>query len=527
MSTDTVELVARLEARIRPLEIAAAHAWWDAANFVSDESEARRVAADVALRDALADPDAFAAIREARAQHGVDPLVARQLDVLFDAFAPHQVPAELRTRIVELEAQVEATFNAFRGDLDGKPVDDNDIARILRTSDDGELRRRAWEASKQVGAQVADLVRELARLRNEAARALGFRDHFQLALATGELDEDRLVATLDEVDRVTREPFGAWKAEVDAQRAERFECGVDQLGAWHYDDPFFQEPPGGDDVDLDPLFADVDVEALTLRTYDGIGLDIRPALARSDLFPRDAKSQHAFCIDVDREGDVRVLCNVVPNERWVETMLHEFGHAVYDLGVRDDLPWLLRTMHPLTTEGVAMLFGRLPRDPAWLADVARVEGGRVDALRDGLARMQRGALLVFARWVLVMTNFERGLYADPDADHDTRWWELVERYQQVARPGGRHAPDWAAKIHLAAAPVYYQNYLYGEMVASQLHATLRARTGGLVGQPDAGALLVERFFGPGTSMRWDRLVEHATGEPLTPRHFAAQLVAPA
>jgi len=524
---DPVELVAQLEARIKPLEIAAAHAWWDAANFVSDETEARRVAADVALRDALADPEAFAAIRDAREQRDLDPLVARQLDVLFDGFAPQQVPAALRTRIVELEAQVEGTFNAFRGDLDGTPVDDNEIAKILRASDDGDLRRRAWEASKQVGAQVAELVRELARLRNEAARTLGFRDHFELALATGELDEDRLMATLDEVDRVTREPFTRWKVEVDERRATRFGCSVAALGPWHYDDPFFQDPPGGDDVDLDPLFADADVEALTLRTYDGIGLDIRPALGRSDLLPRDAKSQHAFCIDVDREGDVRVLCNIVPNERWVETMLHEFGHAVYDLGVRRDLPWLLRTMHPLTTEGVAMLFGRLPRDPRWLAGVAGLDDGRVDTLRDGLARMQRGALLVFARWVLVMTNFERGLYADPDADHDTRWWDLVERYQQVPRPAGRRAPDWAAKIHLAAAPVYYQNYLYGEMVASQLDATLHARAGGLVGRPEAGALLADRFFGPGTSMRWDRLVEHATGEPLTPRHFAAQLASPA
>ena len=71
-----------------------------------------------------------------------------------------------------------------------------------------------------------------------------------------------------------------------------------------------------------------------------------------------------------------------------------------------------------------------------------------------------------------MTNFERGLYADPDADLDTLWWDLVERYQLVHRPDGRHAPDWAAKIHLAAAPVYYQNYLYGELFASQLDATL-------------------------------------------------------
>lgn len=521
--TDPAELVAKLEARLRPLEIAAAEAWWDAANSVSPDTEARRVAADLAIRDTLADSDAFDAIRAAREREDLDPLVARQLDLLFQAYAPQQVPAPLRARIVELEAGVEGTFNAFRGELDGRPVDDNEILKILRGSDDGGLRQRAWEASKQVGAQVADRVRELARLRNEAAHALGFRDHFALVLATSELDEDRLMATLDEVERATREPFAAWKAGLDEQLAQRFGRAVDELRPWHYDDPFFQEPPVSGAVDLDPLFASADVAELTVTTYDRIGLDIRPALGRSDLFPRDGKSQHAFCADIDREGDVRVLCNITPSERWMGTMLHEFGHAIYDLEVERTLPWLLRTMHALTTEGVAMLFGRLTNDAEWLGGIVQVDATELDALRPRLARSQRAALLVFARWVLVMTTFERGLYADPEADHDTRWWDLVERFQLVTRPEGRHAPDWAAKIHLAAAPVYYQNYLYGELVASQLDATLRRVAGGLVDRAEAGRYLAERFFAPGASLRWDALVQQATDEPLSVRHFAAQL----
>src|SRR5437764_1292571 len=82
--------------------------------------------------------------------------------------------------------------------------------------------------------------------------------------------------------------------------------------------------------------------------------------------------------------------------------------------------------------------------------------GRVDAAAPALADTRRAGLLVFARWVLVMTTFERALYADPDADLDSLWWDLVERHQRIHRPDGRAAPDWAAKIHLAAAPVYYQ-----------------------------------------------------------------------
>jgi peptidyl-dipeptidase A len=517
------ELVAALTAKVRPLEIAANQAWWLASTAVSDEHERRRVATDLALRDALCDVHTFAGIRDALGEPDGSPLVRRQLEVLHDRTIPHQVPADLRAQMVELEAELDGTFNAFRGHVDGRPVDDNTIAKILRTSDDGDERRAAWEASKQVGGEVADRVVELARLRNRAAQHLGARDHFALSLATGELDEDRLFETLDEVDRVTAEPFAAWKEDLDTSLAARFSCRIDELRPWHYDNPFFQQPPAEGAVDLDPWIAPKDLEQLTVRTFEGLGLDVRGAVERSDLLPREGKSQHAFCIDVDREGDVRVLSNNSPSDYWAETMLHEFGHASYDLYVDRDLPWLLRSMHPLTTEGVAMLFGRLVQDPEWLGTVAGVSDADLAELQPRLALGRRAALLTFARWVLVMTNFERGLYADPDADHDERWWELVTRYQLLRRPEGRRAPDWAAKLHLALAPVYYQNYLYGELVASQLQATLRARAGGIVDRPAAGRILVDELFAPGLAVRWDTLVEQVTGEPLIPRHLAAEL----
>ncbi len=251
-----------------------------------------------------------------------------------------------------------------------------------------------------------------------------------------------------------------------------------------------------------------------------MGLDVarRPRPQRSAA--RARKVQHAFCIDVDRAGDVRVLSNNAPGDRWTETMLHEFGHAVYFEGVGRELPWLLRTMHLCLTEGVAMRCGRLVHDPDWLHVIAGVPRATVDELApEPLAEQRRADLLVFARWVLVMTHFERGLYADPDADHDARWWDLVERYQLVRRPDGRHAPDWAAKIHIAAAPVYYHNYLFGELIASQLTEAF----GGLVDDPDAGRALADAVFAPGATLRWDHLVEQATGPLSLLRSFARDL----
>lgn len=515
------DFVIELERRLEPLEVELNHAWWEAATFASAGTELRRRNAELALSDALADANAFSAAAAFRATRSTtdDPLLVRRLELLHHQLSAHQLDPNLRGELVRCSTAIDSAFSNFRAALDGRSISDNDIATILRNSDDVDLRRRAWEASKQVGTVVADDIRALAHLRNRAARALGHRDHFAMALATNELDEDRLLATLQEVDDVSAVPFSAWKASLDAELAARFSCTVDALAPWHYDDPFFQDPPTRHTVDLAHVFDGIDVLDRSRFTFDSFGLDVHRVLDRSDLLSRPGKNQHAFCADLDRAGDVRVLANIVANEQWLEIMLHELGHAVYDLGTDATLPWSLRTMHPLLTEGVAMLCGHLARSPEWLHRVAGIADREVEALRDELAASKRASVLVFIRWALVMINFERGLYADPDADHDTRWWDLVGHYQGLRTPFKRQAPDWAAKIHIASAPVYYQNYLFGQLFAVQLDQAIRTRFGGLIVYPEAGRFLSEELFAPGASQRWDRLIESCTGEPLSAHHL--------
>jgi peptidyl-dipeptidase A len=524
MLADVRALVDAAEETLGPLALARNVAWWDINVEASDENERRRAETELAYSDALADRELFAGVEAARRSDG-EPSVSRRLELLHRMMIPHQIADSLRSRIVELEAAVEARFSRHRGVIGGEEVDDNEIKRILRESDDSAERREAWEASKTVGAAVADDVRELARLRNEAAKSLGYRDWFALSLANDEMDEEKLLQTLSDCDRVTAQPFARWKDALDSRLAARFGCDASELHPWHYADPFFQEAPVEGSVDLDPLFKGKDVVGLARKTFEGLGLEVEGILRSSDLFPRAGKCQHAFCIDVDRSGDVRVLANVIDNQSWTDTMLHELGHGVYDLAFDEDLPWLLRDTHLVTTEASALLFGALAGDREWLERVLEIGAGEATEL-DGRLRAARAAeLLVFTRWVLVMTGFERALYADPDSDLDTAWWDLVSRHQLVTPPDGRRAPDWAAKIHVAIAPVYYHTYLYGAIVAAQLRDALTRSVGGLVERPEAGRILVEKLFSPGASVRWDRLVEESSGSPLSVDSLAREVAA--
>jgi hypothetical protein len=49
--------------------------------------------------------------------------------------------------------------------------------------------------------------------------------------------------------------------------------------------------------------------------------------------------------------------------------------------------------------------------------------------------------------------------------------------------------------------------------------------GGIIDRSEAGALLRERLFAPGQSVRWDRLVEDASGAPLSVESLARAVAA--
>lgn len=484
------------------------------------------------LRQMFARPEAWTFLQGVAAAGGVrDGHLERQLTLLIHEHRAQQVPPETIARTVELEKSLEHRLNTYRAELDGERVTDNAILEILRDSDDLALRRRAWEASKQVGAEVASDLLALARLRNESARQVGFPDYYTMMLELHEIDPAELFALLDRVERGTREPFARWRADLDRRIERRFGVAAADVRPWHVADPFFQVAPAAE-VRLDRFFEGRDLETMALGFFDAIGLDVRGVMRHSDLYEKPGKCQHAFCLPIDRDGDVRILCNLRADEKWMGTLLHELGHAAYEVHVGRDLPWLLRThAHIMSTEASAMLFGRLSRNAAWLERWAGVPAAEAAGIARAAREAVRVQLLLAARWILVMCHMERALYADPEQDLNALWWDLVERFQMLRRPEGRHAPDWAAKIHFTAAPAYYHNYLLGEMTATQLqqHLLENVLGGGadawsrFVHDPAVGRFMRERFYASGRLYTWNETLRRATGETLQPDHFIRAL----
>ncbi len=518
--------------KIRPLEIALGKAWWSANISGTDADFASKEERQNTLDAALADKERFEKLKTIKGyikRATKDANLVRQIDVLYLQYLEKQVEPELLKKIAAKANAVEQKFNVFRAKVGDREMSDSQVRKVLKESTDSEERQKVWEASKQAGANVEGDLKELVKLRNEAAKQLDFKNYHEMMLTLNEQTAPELIKLFDELDELTREPFAKAKAEIDERLAKKCGVKVADLMPWHYHDPFFQESPAVFDADLDEPFRKADILKLCEKFYDGIGLPIGDVIARSDLYEKKGKSPHAFCTDIDREGDVRVLANIAPTEYWMSTMLHELGHAVYSSkNIPQTVPYVLRgEAHILTTEGVAMQFQKFSKQRLWLEKMGvKVENPK--AFDEASAKVLRNELLIFSRWCQVMLRFEKGMYEKPEQDLNTLWWELVEKYQLLKRPKDRNAPDYGAKIHICSAPVYYHNYMMGQLFASQVHHTIAREvydkaepsTVLYLGDKKVGDFMKKKVFEPGRTLSWKDLMKHATGEELSAKAFA-------
>ena len=168
-----------------------------------------------------------------------------------------------------------------------------------------------------------------------------------------------------------------------------------------------------------------------------------------------------------------------------------------------------------------MTFGAKARDPQWLVENRGVDPKRAQEVNSALQEQRLREQLIFCRWTLVMTFFEKALYENPEQDLNKLWGEMTSRYQGIDPLDGRNKADWASKPHFVIAPVYYHNYMLGELYGAQVRKSLEKQANGNLEK--FGKLLKEKVFMPGNSLPWEEFVKESTGSPLSVEAFVEEL----
>jgi peptidyl-dipeptidase A len=409
---------------------------------------------------------------------------------------------ESRPEIYQLRNRIDHAIVAFLPRINGVPFSRADRIAILRRHPDRARRREAWLAMAPLAVQNEAQVRELMRRRQRLARELGYASFVSWALDTIGLSRKWVEDLFDELRRLTEAPYRAWLTEAARGLALR-----DGLRPW--DLAFAAEQLG---LLPDAAFPAHGLLQAVQAVADGLGLSEEAAGVRVDVV---RIPYSGLCYAVHPPDDVRILLNPRDGHIYYGTLFHEFGHAVHYRCMRPMSP-VLRWESPPFNEAMACIWERLVWEKDWLT----IHGGITSTQFMSCRQLWIGRMLYRLRALLAQATFEYRAYEDLDGNllallRDTYAEHLCVPYDQT--PGWADGPFWTSH------PVYLQNYVIAEVVASQTIAALRQQFGRLIGEPRVGTWLRRNYYAPGASLSWATKVDQATGAPLDSASLIADL----
>ena len=525
---------------------------WAASTDVTPEHDGARVAANKAVASFTGNPLAIEKTRELlKHEDELDDSSMRQLRRVWLAAAenPGDIPETVSKRVVA-ESRQSSAMDSFEfcverstdGKACAKPVTANEIDEVLQsTSASLEVKRRYWTAAKEIGVGLKPGLVELRGLRDEVARHFGYKDYFDLQVASYGMSTEEMSSMLDGLLKDVEPLYKQLHCYTKYELAKRYHEPVPKglIPAHWLGNRWSQEWPGiVQGVDLDPLFKDKSPEWIVKQAeafYVSMGFDKLPEAfwKKSDLYPvpkgsSRKKNTHASAWHMDLDRDVRSLMSVEPNSEWFTTAHHELGHIYYFRSYsRPGVPLLLRdganrAFHEGTGDLIAIAanqepylreIGVLPKDQKidrnrWLLDQALTQ------------------TIVFLPWSAgVMSHWERDVYAKdlPASEWNKRWWDYVAKFQGVEPPGPRDAEscDACTKTHINDNPAYYYTYAIGTVYKYQVHDYIcRAilhqdpRSCNYYGHKEVGDFL-KSILEKGATEDWRKLLREKTGSDLT------------
>ncbi|EKE04280.1 MAG: hypothetical protein ACD_20C00090G0020 [uncultured bacterium] len=421
--------------------------------------------------------------------------------------------------INQKELYISKKINAYRGKVNGQEYSNADLNTMLSSEKNVEKRKEIYTALEGGGDVIARDLVELVKQRNSFARQQGYPNYFSYKLKNSYgVNENELFTLLNDLEAKTDKIAKKMYKENDEKLARAYNIKPEDLRPWHYgllleDSPIKEANKYIKDRE--------DLLPITKAMYKKMGWDLDKLPITYDIFPRQGKNQHGFCFDIDTSKDIRILANLTNNLNSLETLNHETGHAIYDAGISDRIPYLDRNVaSSALTEAVAMLMENLPiREKKFFQDKLNMP----DELVERLSQQRKKGQVGFVRHYLKLLNFEREMYRNPDQDLAKLWFDTDKKYR------GRNIPEklnneWASVPHFLSHPAYLQNYLRAEMMASQIHDSFKNKYGtDMLDTEKTHDFFEKKMFRRGSYLSENEMMKKLTGSKLMPDAFVNEL----
>ena len=439
---------------------------------------------------------------------------AKQLKDLLRKFDEELNTGEAKKALRKKEADIGQKYNTYVPMIDGKEVTKVDITKILQTETNPEIRKNAYEAKIKGGDLIAEDLIELVKMRNEYAKTKGYDNYFDYMIKEEyDVEPEFLDKLIEDVYSKAQSKIQILQDKRQNELKEFF--GVNTLKAYNYGLLLDSNPEKA----VNEILINKNIEEISKKTYSGMGYDIdklqKEGKLTLDLYPRKGKNTHGFCFGIEAGKDSRILANLMNNVESLDTLNHELGHCVYDLGLSLDLPFLDKTpASSAVTDAIAMMMGDIMKKEDILKGIIpdNLLAKFKDSLKDDEAN--------FVSRSLQIIDFERELYKNPNQDPAELWAKMKCKYLNR-----QEEPDneWATIPHYLTHPGYYQNYFRATLMKAQIYNHLHSVLGNITENPKTAEYMNENIFTIGASVDEYDLIKQLTGKDFGVDDFAKSL----
>lgn len=444
-----------------------------------------------------------------------DKHLNKQAKELLKAFDEELNTGDLKKDLREKENEIAAKYNAYVPKIDGKEISKTEIGEILQSEKDPTIREKAYNAKIKGGDVIAKDMVDFVKMRNEFAKTKGYDNFFDYNLKEEyDVEPKQLQSLMEEVSLRAKDTNEKLHKKNQETLSKTYGIDKSELKAYHYGLLPDDDPEKEINNNLKSKEQVVDIAK---KTYANMGYDVDSLPITLDLFPRKNKNTHGFCFDIQAGKDARVLANLTNDTNSLDTICHELGHCVYHLGISPKLSFLDQTASsPAMTEAIAMMMGDLQQKENILKGV--VPDKTINNFKD----KHKEAEAKFINRSMLIINFEKEMYKNPDQDLSQLWHDLKCKYlgRNKSEPLDN---EWATIPHYLSHPAYYQNYFRADLMKAQIYNHMVNDLGPISENNKTAEYMDKNIFECGKSIDENDLIEKVTGEPLSSKALCDSL----
>jgi peptidyl-dipeptidase A len=428
-----------------------------------------------------------------------DKTLKRRLEVWSDNLLIAKVDS--KPEIIELQQVISFRIMSHKYKVDNNLYTLGEIRAIIRADKDKSKREKAWKSHTELNSLVADDMLKLFKLRNEAAKDVGFDTYVDLRLEkNNQMTKETVNELLNQLTNATNDFYK------DLIESGAKELGIDTIEPW--DVQYILEQLGGVEKSYFPK-SRLDSSLEEWANYMNFSLDDYGIESVFLDIP-----YNGLTMGLDRKN-IKILCNPDDGYSYYRTHFHELGHALHS-ALKEVDDYVLRRESTIFTEGIAEIFGYITSDLDWLTNFYKLnEEIATKALNSAI-----GPKYHYIRQRTAYCLFEYYAYEDLDQDFD-RLMAKVD--SEILNCAYDETPRWASNGWYVSYPVYWQNYVLADFVASQVHHHLKENVGSLVKDKAAYDYVIKNYISQGALIPWLDKVKLATGQDLNSKAIIEDL----